>query len=169
MINRRGQIGKLPPSVIGLGIAAISLVIILVMLQSFREIDNVRKANSASFANETVTDTSLTRSLACNAYTAPQCGTVVIVTNASNGVVIPTTNYTQSNCQLTETQGYFNNTNWNVTYSCTYGDASYITANKTVTGYGTFGDFFTIIVLATIGAIVIGIIFSAFGGFASKR
>lgn len=47
----------------------------------------------------------------------------------------------------------------------TSGTEAFSAANETVVGLGTFGDFWTIIVLAVIAAVVIGIIFSAFGGF----
>lgn len=50
----------------------------------------------------------------------------------------------------------------------TAGTEAYISANKTVAGLGTFGDFWTIIVLAVVGAVVIGIIFGAFGGVGRK-
>lgn len=44
------------------------------------------------------------------------------------------------------------------------GTEAYSAANLTVVGLGTFADFWTIIVLAIIAAVVIGIIFGAFGG-----
>lgn len=48
-------------------------------------------------------------------------------------------------------------------------DTAFITANKTVVGLGTFGDFWVIIVLAIVAAVVIGIIFGAFGGIGRTR
>lgn len=50
----------------------------------------------------------------------------------------------------------------------TAGTEAYIAANATVDGLGTFGDFWTIIVLAIIAGLVIGIIFSAFGGIVGR-
>lgn len=46
----------------------------------------------------------------------------------------------------------------------TAGTEAYTAANETVVGLGTFGDFWVIIVLAVVAAVVIGIIFGAFGG-----
>ena len=43
-------------------------------------------------------------------------------------------------------------------------DTAFVAINETVVGMGTFADFWTIIVLAIIAAVVIGIIFGAFGG-----
>lgn len=51
----------------------------------------------------------------------------------------------------------------------TAGTEAYVAANKTVVGLGTFGDFWTIIVLAVVGAVVISIIFGAFGGLGRSR
>lgn len=48
-------------------------------------------------------------------------------------------------------------------------DTAFEQANNTIVGIGTFADFWTIIVLAIVAAIVIGIIFGAFGGFARRR
>ena len=46
----------------------------------------------------------------------------------------------------------------------TAGTDAYTAANKTVVGLGTFGDFWTIIVLAIVASIVIGLILYSFGG-----
>lgn len=43
------------------------------------------------------------------------------------------------------------------------GTEAYSAANKSLVGLGTFGDFVTIIVLAVVAGVVIGIIFGAFG------
>lgn len=46
----------------------------------------------------------------------------------------------------------------------TVGTEAYQAANDTLVGIGTFGDFWTIIVLAIVAAVVLGIIFALFGG-----
>ena len=51
----------------------------------------------------------------------------------------------------------------------TAGTEAFDAANQTVVGLGTFGDFWVIIVLAIVAAVVIGIIFSAFGGLGGGR
>jgi len=50
----------------------------------------------------------------------------------------------------------------------TAGTEAYVAANATVVGIGTFGDFWSIIVLAVVAAIVLGIIFALFGGVAGN-
>ena len=42
--------------------------------------------------------------------------------------------------------------------TATAGGTAYLAANKTVTGLGTFGDFWSIIVLAVVIAVVIGLL-----------
>ena len=44
----------------------------------------------------------------------------------------------------------------------------YLTANDTITGLGTFGDFWEIIVLAVVIAVVIGLLLVVFGGSRSR-
>ena len=57
----------------------------------------------------------------------------------------------------------FNQSNWDVTYSFTSGADSCLVANQTVIGLGTFGDFWEIIVLAIVIAVVIGLLLVVFG------
>ena len=51
----------------------------------------------------------------------------------------------------------------------TAGTEAFNAANQTVVGLGTFGDFWTIIVLAVVAAVVLGIIFGLFGGVGKGR
>ena len=44
----------------------------------------------------------------------------------------------------------------------TVGTEAYVAANQTVAGLGTFGDFWTIIVLAIVATVVIGLLFTIF-------
>jgi len=46
----------------------------------------------------------------------------------------------------------------------TAGTEAYVAANKTVVGLGTFADFWQIIVLAIVIAVVIGLLLVVFGG-----
>ena len=46
----------------------------------------------------------------------------------------------------------------------TAGSDAYVTANKTLVGLGTFADFWEIIVLAIVIAVVIGLLLTVFGG-----
>jgi len=51
----------------------------------------------------------------------------------------------------------------------TTGTEAYNAANDTVVGLGTFGDFWEIIVLAVVAAVVIGILIASFGGKGGVR
>lgn len=46
----------------------------------------------------------------------------------------------------------------------TAGTEAFDAANQTVVGLGTFGDFWTIIVLAVVATVIIGLLVAGFGG-----
>jgi hypothetical protein len=163
--NRKGQLAGLSSNVILLGVAAIALILFLVILQGMRDVDVVKKANSQTILNETLTTVAETGENLANYVLPGALCTVLNVYNASSGTVIASTNYTQTNCNLAFTAGIsegFNNSNWNVSYGVTFGDEAYTAGNETLVGLGTFGDFWTIIVLAIVAALVIGIILGGF-------
>ena len=162
MKNSRGQAGGLSGSIISLGIATIVLVMILVIMQGMRDTPLVKSPYSASFANESLADAS-TRTVSCASFPGAACSFGLVI-NQTGNQVIPSTNYTVSGCSLIELAGPYSARPWNASYTCTYGGESYTAGNNTIVGIGTFGSFWTIIVLAVVGAVVIGIIFGAFGG-----
>lgn len=51
----------------------------------------------------------------------------------------------------------------------TAGTDAFTAANATIVGLGTFGSFWSIIVLAVVAAVVLGIIFGVFGGMGKGR
>ena len=48
-------------------------------------------------------------------------------------------------------------------------DVAYQAANKSLTGLGTFGDFISIVVLAVVTSVIIGLLLALFGGRARVR
>ena len=166
-INKRGQVQSIAPAVLALVFAAIVLVFGLVIVQSIRNTDVVAKGSSAVVTNQTLTTMNAEGETITGPSTAPN-GIVQInyVTNASDGLVINSANYTYNANNFTMvalTASNFNGSNWNVSYSYTYGDESYTSANKTIVGLGTFADFWEIIVLAIVIAVVIGLLLVVFG------
>lgn len=172
--NRKGQISSLGPTILVLTIASIFLILGLVLLQSVRDTDIIKKAQTNSTLNETrSTVDELGVLLSGSSNQGFNSLSISSVTNASNGVVIPATNWSINNDtgRITYTGGgaseainSFNRTNWNVSYSYAFGDQSYSGANKTVSGLGTFADFWQIIVLAVVIALVIGLLMTMIGG-----
>lgn len=97
-------------------------------------------AAATSYANAGLQDASCTTSA---------------VYNATGGEVIPASNYTVSNCQITPTGAPYNNTAWNVTYTYTYNannDATRSIGNTT-SAIANAVDWFDIFVV--IGAMVV--------------
>ena len=167
-INKTGQmtISGMPGIVIAIGVTVIVLVISLIIAQEMRDMDMVAIAGTTTIANETLTTVEdvTGESIAGNA--APNCQlTVGTITNATGTETLTSGNYTVSGCTIksTSTSLGWNNTDWNVSGSYTQGGEAYTSTNESIIGLGTFGDFVSIIVLAIIAAIVLGIIFSVFG------
>ena len=86
------------------------------------------------------------------------------VLNSTDGVVISSGNFTQTNCNLAFSSGdiNFNNTDWDVTYTCTFGGESFTSTNTSLVGLGDFADFIPIIVIALAASIIIGLILLGF-------
>jgi hypothetical protein len=107
--------------------------------------------------------------LSCGTYPNGLCSNATLVINNSGAVVIPGTNYTQTNCKINFTTGNtlgVNNSDWNVTYGCTFGGTAYGPANESLVGLGTMADFVPIIVIAVAASVIIGLILL---GFAFSR
>ena len=58
-----------------------------------------------------------------NRLETPVCE-IYAITNSSDGILVPTTNYTQTNCfvAFTGAISYFNNTDWNVSYNVSFSE-----------------------------------------------
>ena len=167
-INKKGQVGAMAPAILTLVVAGIILVLGVIILQEMRDTDTFTKAISGTVSNEVITTVTETGENLAKATAPAGVCTVTAVTNSTSATAIPSTNYTATNCNVKYSsvgngQG-FNNSNWNVTYTYTEGDEAYRGTNDTIVGLGSFGDFWTIIVLAIVASIVIGLILMSFGG-----
>ena len=169
MKNKKAQtISGLPNNILALVVAIIILVLGIVIIQEMRDVDTVTQAESSSYTNETLTtvDDGSGEDLACKTNPASVCSVTTVV-NATGGEAITSGNYTVSSCTVTSAVGApYNNTNWNVTYSCTYGGTAWGSANESLVGIGNFSEFIPIIVIALAASIVIGLILL---GFAARR
>lgn len=168
-LRNKGQVSQLAPAIIAILIAGIFLVMGLIMIQTTRDSDIVRKANNAYIGNETVAmvNATVARTLAANSADGALC-TILVVTNESTGHIINAANYTSTGngCNIVGSAAIsplFNNTNWNISYGYTYGDEAYVGSNSSLTGLATFGEQMELIVLGVILTIVIGLLLVAFG------
>ena len=67
------------------------------------------------------------------------------------------------------TNGIYNNTNWNVSYTVyNTSDPRYSVANSAANGLSEYGNWFKIIVIVGIAAVVLSLIFMAFGNRQSQ-
>jgi len=165
MENKKAQLANLPTGIIALVVAVIMLVIGVVILQELRDSDSISASASATQNNETITTVTETgENFVASTRPAVVCS-VLAVTNATDGITVPSANYTVTNCNIrySGVTGAFNNTNWNVSYTSTYGDTVWTSANNTIVELGTFADFWEIIVLAVVVTVVIGLLLVVFG------
>lgn len=184
MINRKAQqgVGGLSGAVVALGVAAIILVLMLVILQEVRDTPIVTSSESSGTINNETTPTVVNDTAFSGQFTTAAGGfssgcTVTGVTLENRTEIIDPANFTVSGCTITSliadvvnsSSRGSNNSIWNITYSFTSGGEVFKSANETIVGLGTFGDFWTIIVLAVIAGVVIAIIFGAFGGLIRGR
>lgn len=88
---------------------------------------------TASIANETVTTVNEAyETLAYNKFDNPRC-TIVRAINSTDGVEIPSTNYTTNNCQIKysgKINNGWNNTDWKVQYTVIF-DLDTVATNVT--------------------------------------
>jgi len=161
-INKKGQLSSLPQTLIFLTAAVIILVIVIVMISSLKSADIVNRSGSGSFTNQTVTSVNQLGDLLTS---ASNCfATVQTAINATSGNVIDPANYTVTGCYLfaVGTGNIYNNTNWNVTYSYVFSGETFNAANKSLAGFDDFADFFPLIVLSVVSAVIVGIVLTSF-------
>jgi len=152
--------------IISVVIIGVILVIGIFIAASIQ--DATRTANTAGSANnETLTTvTEAGEYLTPFSYNDVVC-TLLIVTNASDGTVIPSSNYTQSNCNLMNaaTATTFNNTDWNVSYTYTYSADSNtsVAAGDLVTALSGGSAWVTIVIVVGFATIVLGMLTQGLG------
>jgi uncharacterized integral membrane protein len=173
-INKKGQVGldtakAVMFAIFVIGIMAFALIVIIGNAND----TSVAQTSSGVFnvRNETLITVTETGEpfIAADAYPDVACSTVFGVINATSGTVIPTTNYTQTNCRIAFTTGNslgINNSNWNVSYSYTY--YLFGTAAGNITG-GTVGFFSNTTTWFALLAVVIIILIIAIVIFAVNR
>lgn len=166
--GKKGQINSLVPSIIALVIAAVFLVLGLVITQSIRDVDTLK--TSSSVLNEGggwINETGYTLE-AENGFKTDTFA-ITSATNTTSGKTIAAANYT-----VDKDTGIVTNTSiarWpNVRFNYTFasGSEAWDAGNDTVSGLGTFADFWDIIVLAIITTLVIGLLLNAFGRRAGR-
>jgi len=176
ILSKKGQIASLPPAVIALVLAAVLLVFGLIILQSLRDTDVVNKAATTIIINEsTLTVVNFSGVSVASVGDRGASGFSAINVHPWNitDLEITSENYTFTDAGVIsyigiESEHLINNSIWNITYSYVHGEESYVGANTTLVGLGTFADFWEIIVLAVVIGVVIGLLLVVFGGKARR-
>jgi len=163
-MRKKGQIGSLQNVIMILVMIGLLLGIGFLILEEFK--GNLSE-NTATISNETLS--SVTESCEYVEYNSTTAGincyngfSPMIVTNASNGLVISSTNYTYSStlgkiCAVSST---FNNSDWNVSYTYQYGEEACKGVNSAISATQKVPTWLGIIVILAIVGILIAIVFS---------
>lgn len=169
-INKKGQtLGGLGGGIIAVVVSIIILVLGIVVLQSLRDTDTLKKANFNTHTNDSVGNVTELGRVVDN---SPGCEIVtlgLVIKEHNATYVINAANYSYSGCTIRyvgAVNAQVNNTGWNVTYTYTSGDEAYASTNTSISGVGDFADFIPMIVLALAAAVIIGLILA---GFAFSR
>ena len=171
LLRKKGQVSSLAPAILSLVFAAIILVFGIIISQSMRDTDVM--FNSVTTLNEFPARANSTGyTLTGEDGDRTQGFTITSMKNATTkglgfyNLTIDAANYTVNSVTgvVTNATTYnlFSNVSINYTYS--RGDEGWESTNKTLSGLGSFGDFWEIIVLAVIITIVIGLLLVVFGG-----
>jgi len=161
-MNEKGQIGSLQNIVLVLVGIGILIGIGFLVLEEF---ESNLSENVATVTNETVTAVTETGKYVEYNYTTAGINcynsfSPVIVTNASNGVVISSTNYNyDSNGKIWSTTATYNNTNWNVTYTYQYGTEACGGVESTIEATGKVPTWLPLVVILLIVGIVMWLVF----------
>ena len=119
---------------------------------------SIYDTTTATITNETLTTVSESgEDFATVDFRDVVCVLTTVV-NASDGVVINSGNYTQTNCNLLSSgTGAFNNTNWNVTYTYTWEADNTATnvMNDTTNSVGEVTDWFGIFIVISAMVVLI--------------
>lgn len=170
---RKGQIGNLQAIVITLVFIGLILGVGLYVLSEIQEEEDIGASGSNTINNETLStvDEAGERVAQANTPNFVMTG-VSSCKNYTLGVVVPTDNYTWTSAGMIyyvgeepEQNQSFNSTDWNCTYTYTYGESAYLGINKTVQAVNKVPVWLAIIVIVAIVGIVLSILFGVFPGF----
>lgn len=154
--QKKGQLAGLAMVIITLVIAAVAIFLGIQLLGGFQTITDDYSATitneSTGFINQS--GYTLTGASTVSGFNNP---IIVLISNKSNGVTIASGNYTLVGNTIYNATA----TVWtavNVTYTYNYGQGAYVASNKSIVGTASFTDFWSLIVLAVVITIVIGLI-----------
>lgn len=166
MKNKKGQLQMITPAILVLVLGAVILVFGLLMLDQL-----VVSTGTTSGTDYNTTTVARVTEKCANVYNASACAfnsmSVLYAVNYTNktDTGISSSNYTwTSRGQICIVEGsVYNNTYLNVTYSYKWSDTEACKAgNLTIGGMGKFSDYWGLIVLAIVVAVIISLLLIVF-------
>lgn len=166
-MDKKGNINLLMPAILALTLGAILLVFGLLMLDTLE--DNTYESTTGTILNvTTVGAVNYTGSYVTgyNPDYLDGCSLTVDAAKLENGTIISSGNYTVSGCIINGSTAIsgINNSIWVINGSATYNARTAATnaTNETITGLGTFADYYDLLVLAVAIAIIISLLLVVF-------
>ena len=168
VIQKKKSAVDLTALAIGIVILGISVSIGAVILNKMGA-SQITSANSYAIVNESASVTTAGTNLAKTWVNG-----ISTVTNSTTGGVLNAANYTVAISADTGVATLTNTTckavgdlckgNWNVTYTVyNISDPRYVLPNQAATGLAEYGNWFKILVIVGIAAVVLALIFMSFG------
>ena len=158
---------SLAPAILALIFAAVVLVFGLIIT------DNLMLSQSNTqhtVINQSLTSVTSNSSVNSSGFCGFNSFTITSIYNATGDVLLSTGNYSSENSRtgvvLYTGVGTLYDETWNISYTFEAADDETVcsAANNTIGGLSNFSDFWAIIVLAVVIAIVIGLLLLVFGG-----
>jgi uncharacterized integral membrane protein len=141
-MDKRGVVGISTGKAVILALMVLAILgfVLVIVMQSLTDVPIAADTGSGYIINETISGIteSTPQNLSVFELEDVIC-TIVGALNTTEGTPIPTTNYTHTGCTLVMTEGPFNGSSWEVTYSYTFNRFHQINANVT----GGVEDFFS--------------------------
>lgn len=171
-LNKKGNLGILVPGILALCLGSIILIFGLLIMQTlYEDTDDTL----TSVVNETLT-TVTEKGERVAFYSQCQFSgfSVSACINKTGQALIPTTNYTtNSSGQILYKPGGdengYNNSDWQCNYTFYSGREACMKSNTTLVAAGTFGDYFDLVALAIIVAIIVGLVLVVAGKRAGRQ
>jgi hypothetical protein len=165
-MRNKAQLGGLQGIIMTLVVVGILIGVAFLVLTEFKDATNTSPTTSAEVVNETVTTVTGTGEWMTNNHTVstiPCYGdfTPITVTNKTSGQILTASNYsyTSTGKIYSIASGAYNNTDWNVTYTYTYGGDACEGIEDTIAAASKITTFLPIIVIVAIVGILLTIVF----------
>lgn len=170
MFNKKAQLGGLQTLVMTLIVVGLVLGIGFLILEEFKALTNVYKGTVSGERILAVTRTGKTVAKNTSSVECFNSFAVTSVINSTSATAIDAANYSynaDTGLVYSITNGLYNNTNWNVTYTYQYGKGACTGITAAITAENKIPAWLSIIVILVIVGILLAIVFTVLPRYSS--